>query len=536
MNPYKTSAITLISMLALAGCPSDDTGGDTDSGSSDTDPTATATATMTATETATETATATDTDSGTDTDPDTTDTDTDTDTDTAADGAAIRVIHASPGAPAVDVWVMGDDAPVIEGLAYGETSDYLDVPAGDYTFEIRVAGDGGDVDPVFTTDALTLAEGDSISAIAAGQVGGDGDAAFRVLALADGFEDAGAGNAAVRVVHAGSDAPAVDIDVGNDGKVELPGVAPYADSGAEGVPLPSGEALQVGILADGAPVTAFTTPELPEGAPLYVIATGLLADLPRVETGFSLLAVGPDGSIGFIAQNPRIYALHAGSDAPNVDICVAGAPLLEDVPFGAMGGVQVEPGSYDLDIHATGDAPCDGDPAFTAAGVAAEAGQQYLAVAQGELTPEDGEPAFTVGLYVENFALDNDPGDAVAKVIHGAAAPDVNIGLVTSVDDTQITADNVLVTGLGFGEETGRDILVTDDAIIVGIGDAADNQPPYDVIANFEVTTPDSIRAWVVATGSLAPDGEEAGFALHAVVTSPGAWALLGPIPGVDPN
>ena len=40
----------------------------------------------------------------------------------------------------------------------------------------------------------------------------------------------GAGNAAVRIVHASADAPTVDIDVGNDGSAELTGVARFADS------------------------------------------------------------------------------------------------------------------------------------------------------------------------------------------------------------------------------------------------------------------------------------------------------------------
>ena len=54
---------------------------------------------------------------------------------------------------------------------------------------------------------------------------------------------------------------------------------------------------------------------------MYIIATGLTGDLPRQETGFALLAVGADSSTTWIQQNPRVYALHAGSDAPAVDIC-----------------------------------------------------------------------------------------------------------------------------------------------------------------------------------------------------------------------
>jgi hypothetical protein len=519
MNPYKTSALTLISMLALAGCPSDDTdpAGDTDPGTETADPTGDPTTGMTAT--------------GTDTvDPDTTSTesdtdDPDTDTDTAADGAAIRVVHASPGAPAVDVYVMDNPDPVITGLESGATSDYLDVPEGDYVFEIRAAGEPADSEPAFATDSLTLAAGDSITAIAAGQLAGEGDAAFRVLALADGFGDAGDG-ALARIVHAGSDAPAVDIDVGNDGTPELEGVAPYADSGAEGVALPAGEALQVGILADGAPVTAFTTPELPAGAPLYVIATGLLADMPRAETGFSLLAVGPEGSIGFIGQNPRVYALHAGTDAPTVDICAGGAPLLEGVAFGALGGIQVPPGEYALDIHATGDEACAGEPAFTANTPALEAGQQYLAIAAGELATDDGgtgpDPDFTVGFYAEDFSYDPASADASIRVIHTASAPAVTAGALN--EDGQI-AESLFQT-ISFPNETGE-ITLPGGNYVVGLAASRGVVLPTDPLVAYDVAAPAGVSAWVVAHGSLDDTGGDQPFGLSAIVVGPTPWVIL---------
>ena len=51
----------------------------------------------------------------------------------------------------------------------------------------------------------------------------------------------------------------MDIDVGNDGSAELTGVDRFADSGAAGVALPAGTAINIGILAGGNKVTSFTT-------------------------------------------------------------------------------------------------------------------------------------------------------------------------------------------------------------------------------------------------------------------------------------
>ena len=44
----------------------------------------------------------------------------------------IRVVHASPDAPAVDVYAEGVSSPLLEDVAYGETTSYLSVDPGTY--------------------------------------------------------------------------------------------------------------------------------------------------------------------------------------------------------------------------------------------------------------------------------------------------------------------------------------------------------------------------------------------------------------------
>uniref|UniRef100_A0A7D5KFK9 DUF4397 domain-containing protein n=2 Tax=Natrinema halophilum TaxID=1699371 RepID=A0A7D5KFK9_9EURY len=56
-----------------------------------------------------------------------------------AGSALVRAVHASPDAPAVDVYA--DDELLFENLSFGESSDYIAVPAGTYTVSIRPAGD-----------------------------------------------------------------------------------------------------------------------------------------------------------------------------------------------------------------------------------------------------------------------------------------------------------------------------------------------------------------------------------------------------------
>jgi hypothetical protein len=55
------------------------------------------------------------------------------------DNARIRVIHTSPDAPAVDIALAGGDV-LIENLEFPDASDYLEVPADSYDFEVRPTG------------------------------------------------------------------------------------------------------------------------------------------------------------------------------------------------------------------------------------------------------------------------------------------------------------------------------------------------------------------------------------------------------------
>jgi hypothetical protein len=53
--------------------------------------------------------------------------------------ARIRVVHASPDAPNVDIAIKGGKV-LIHDLAFPKASDYLEVPAGTYDLEVRAAG------------------------------------------------------------------------------------------------------------------------------------------------------------------------------------------------------------------------------------------------------------------------------------------------------------------------------------------------------------------------------------------------------------
>jgi hypothetical protein len=110
------------------------------------------------------------------------------DFETPDDGnASVRLIHASPDAPAVDVTVAGSGAVLYDNVTFGNASDYATVPAGDYTLEVRPATADDDGDVVTTFD-VSLSGGTVYSAIAAGYLTPDdepADVPFDLLVTVD---------------------------------------------------------------------------------------------------------------------------------------------------------------------------------------------------------------------------------------------------------------------------------------------------------------------------------------------------------------
>jgi Domain of unknown function (DUF4397) len=123
----------------------------------------------------------------------------------AATPAALRVIHASPDAPSVDVIVNDDFAnPVLAGVPFPAFSDYLEVPAGTYNVKVTPAGNPG----VIVIDAdLDLEAGSASSVYASGLL-----ASIAPYVLADDDRSI-ATEAKVRIVHMAPSAGLVDLYV-----------------------------------------------------------------------------------------------------------------------------------------------------------------------------------------------------------------------------------------------------------------------------------------------------------------------------------
>jgi hypothetical protein len=117
--------------------------------------------------------------------------------------AQVRVVHSSPDAPAVDVWV--NDAEAFSDVAYREITDYASLDAATYTVKV-VPADA--TEPVVIEADLDLAADADYTVVAVGEL-----AAIEPLVLVDNNSLPAAGKAHVRFVHASPDAPSVDVAV-----------------------------------------------------------------------------------------------------------------------------------------------------------------------------------------------------------------------------------------------------------------------------------------------------------------------------------
>jgi hypothetical protein len=420
------------------------------------------------------------------------------------DGSArLRVVHASPDAPPVDIYA--DGALLVPGAAWLDATPYLNVPQGTYTVDLRPAGAAASSPPIFTTQ-LALQGNRDTTVIAAGLLGSTAPAdGFRLIATDDDWGAPGGLTYRARIVHASPDAPTVGIDVGADGSNEITGLARFADTGAAGVELPIGAGLQVATTAFGASLS-FSVPGFTAGDEVTVIATGLLRSRANADDAFGLLAIDEDGVIGFVRQNPAVYALHASPDAPPVDIQAGGTTLVDDLAFRELSAtVRVPPGAYILDVL---EGASQGFVAtiFTPT---LNAGESYLAIATGFVF---SSPSFQPILLADTATLGDDP---TLQIVHASPdAPAVEIGVTAGGVFTPLTAP------LEFTQQTGAEGI----AVPPGTYNVAIALPGGPVLFTFSGLPLDAGDRYIaVATGALT-DGS---FGLTLVDPTVRPWRTI---------
>ena len=277
----------------------------------------------------------------------------------------VRTLHASPDAPAVNIWVNG--ATALMDVDYGVGSGFLPV-LEENTIQVEAIIPGGNaivIDEVVNLDYNTEASIIAVGTVAAGVF------ALPIINPSDSSIQEGYFRA--QVVHAAPSAPAVNVyvtafDADLAGSAPVNGMAPLSFEDFTGqLEVPAGD-YQIRITVDGdATLTpAFDSGEisLPAGADLMIVAienTGPGAS-PVELVVLDGTAAAPLKDVNTPAS---VVAVHLSPDAPAVDILAdvnATAddemlPLVRNVPFGAFCDLNSvpAPGDYTISVVANAD-------------------------------------------------------------------------------------------------------------------------------------------------------------------------------------
>lgn len=233
--------------------------------------------------------------------------------------ARLRVLHASPDAPNVDVYLDGTEA--VSDLAFNAITGYVTVPAGAHAVQVFPAAANGAGTPVIDVPSLTLAAGTDYTVAAVGEV-----ASIEPLVLTDNNAAPAAGKAHIRVVHLSPDAPNVDIYAAGAGVV-----VPDLAFKAAGNYLPLDAAsYDLEVRAAGASTAVLSLPgtALEAGKVYTAFAVGLAAGQPALSVKLTTDAITqqPTASAAGLPSSGGTPP-SSGSDLP-VWIIVAGVALV----------------------------------------------------------------------------------------------------------------------------------------------------------------------------------------------------------------
>ncbi len=218
--------------------------------------------------------------------------------------AMVRVIHASPDAPAVDVYVNGDRA--LSNVPFFTASDYLELPAG--TYQVQVTPAGQPASAAVIDASATIEAGKAYTIAATGAV-----ANIAPTIIEDNLSAPAAGQAHVRVYHFSPDAPAVDVQLA-DGTKLIEGLA-FPDA-SDYLPVPAG---------------SYDLQVVPAGGSDVVI------DLPgtALEAG-RIYSVFATNEVASITPELAVYTPAAASATPAGPATLPSTAEGEMAPFGLL--------------------------------------------------------------------------------------------------------------------------------------------------------------------------------------------------------
>ena len=380
--------------------------------------------------------------------------------DTAEADATVRVIHAAPGAPEVDVLI--DGQPQLAGLAYGTASQYATLTAEEH--RVQVVPTGQTADAAVVDETIDAAPGQAYLLAVYGRLNEIGGAVYDV-----DLSEIEPGNARVRLLNFSPDAGAIDLlETGGDewfGDVELGDASDYSD-------LAPGSYSADVRGADDQVLETIANLTFEETRVYDVAVLGQVADdslvVQSLVTNVSLPCaevLALDGAGG----DACVRLVHAAPDAPPVDVYLNDAQIAQGLTFGTATEYVTVPSGGDRGVR-----------------VAAE-----------------GTPAEEA---VIDASLDFDPGQAYEILVTGGG------------DDLEATITGTDLRPLAQGQARLRVVNASPDAGAFDVGIAGNAENLFEGI-NFR----DATDYTVLDAGDYAlevrPGGEDMTVALQTEAT-----------------
>ncbi len=354
-------------------------------------------------------------------------------------GARVRVVHASPDAPAVDVWVEG--SVIFENVEFEEISEFVEVPAGTYNVQVVPAGA---TEPVVIEADLDLAAAFDYTVVATDFLAN----ITPIIMTADGSTPS-SGNAFLRFLHASPDAPAVNIAVADGGPVLISNVGFQQGSAYEEVPAGTYD-LEVRVAGTPDVVLSLPGVSIADGDVVTAYATGLVADIGVLDNFYYVPAAAR-------GEGARGSLWSTDLDVQNADDSAASYQLLwlpRDTDNASPAGSDIftiDPGAAVRweDVLGQAFGVMDGTDAFGALAIISDSDDLKL-FSRTYNTSEDG----TFGQAIPGFAADElIPANEMKRILYFTENGDFrsNIGVLNgtgspmTVNWRRYTADGTMV-------------------------------------------------------------------------------------------
>ncbi len=306
--------------------------------------------------------------------------------------AKVRVAHFSPDADAVDIYIDGKKK--MNNVPYLAMSEYVSLPAGQHTFDVRAAGSLA-TSPALLTNAQSLTAGLSYTVAAIGPV-----ATMTAGVYTDKITTPGTGKSKVRVIHAADGTADVDVAL-KAGAVAFPKVA--FGTATEYSEVDAGS-YDLQILSSGSSAVVLAKNVTLQAGGVYTIAAVGGADKPPTLRGFVDLTPGAAAAPAVVVVSVTSTAVKGAETKPTKSTALAGATTTPPVTVTTLSPATP-------DTPATTDAATDSVPAETAVSPTTTAVEVPATDATVDTT--------TVAAAVEDTA----PVDATDTVAPATATP-----------------------------------------------------------------------------------------------------------------